>query len=461
MARYLIVGNGVAGVRAAEAIRETDPKGEIVILGSESHPFYRRPQLADYASGRTDQSAIRGKPEAFYQDQRLDMHTATRVTGVDTKRHRLTLEGGATEQYDRLLLATGARPAVPPWEGASLEGVISLYHLDDANWIKANAVKGETAVVVGENSIALEMVRALRESGMQVKHLLRGERLWPEMLDEDAGKIVEDHLNARGVEFVRSSQPARFIRENGTLTGIVTDQGETIPCRVLGVALGFDRNVEFLADSKIDCDQGVLVDDRLRTSGRDVYAAGDVAQSPDATYRDKRVHYGWLRAWQQGRIAGTNMAGGSATHADSLWSMHIQIYGLDFLALGISNPPPGGDLGKEIGCFPEVGVYKSITRRNGTIVGATLLGSVDEAGRLEAMIRSKASVDDLGADLRRQMFDQFTVRTSAVGVLCPVCKLAIPLPEGAQEGQVLTCPICGVDLRLERMANKLLAGRPV
>ena len=461
MARYVIVGNGVAGVRAAEAIRETDPKGEIVILGGESHPFYRRPQLADYASGRTDDSAIWGKPDDFYKDTQIDVRTGTRVVGIDARRHRLTLEGGATEQYDRLLLATGARPAPPPWEGAPADGVISLYHLDDANWIKANAVKGETAVVVGENSIALETARALRESGMQVKHMLRGERLWPEMLDEEAGQIVQDHLKGRGIEFVRSSQPARFVRENGTLTGVVTDQGETVSCRVLGVAIGYHRNVDLLAGSKIDRDQGILVDDRLRTSARDIYAAGDVAQSPDATYRDRRVHYGWLRAWEQGRIAGTNMAGGSATYADSLWSMHIQIYGLDFLALGISNPPPGGELGKEIGYFPEVGVYKSITRRNGTIVGATLLGNVDEAGRLEAMIRSNASLTDLGEELRRQMFDQFTVRTSAIGVLCPVCKLAIPLPESAQEGQVLTCPICGVDLRLERMANKLLAGRPL
>jgi hypothetical protein len=109
--------------------------------------------------------------------------------------------------------------------------------------------------------------------------------------------------------------------------------------------------------------------------------------------------------------------------------------------------------------FPDVGVYKSLVRRNGTLVGAAFLGNVAEAAIIERLIRAQADVSQLDPAIHKQMFDEFSLRSVVVSVLCPVCKLAVPLPANAKEGDVITCPVCGVDLRLERMANGLLGGK--
>jgi len=456
MATYLIVGNGVAGTRAAEAIRQRDERGAITILGDEPHPFYYRPQLADLVAGRASEQSIAAKPESFYREHRIDVQTGRRVTGVNAKKRQVTLDAGDPIRYDRLLIATGSTAKQGEWPGCDLEGVVALWNLDDARRIAA--WKGlKRAVVVGENSIGLETARAFRELGAEVVYLVRGDRFWPEMLDRDAAAIIEQSLAARGLTLRKNERP-EAVSGAGRVERVTTSANEVIECQAVGLALGLEPTVQFLEGSGIEVNRGVVADEHLKTSARDVYAAGDAAERTDPLSGRKRVQFGWLKAWHEGDVAGANMAGDTRALSD-VPAMHIQIYGTDFLALGESNPDPQADVHKETGFFPEMGVYKSLVRRNGTVVGATFLGNVAEGGVIERMIAQKADIATLDPATRAQMFDENAVRARAVGVLCPVCKQAVALPEGAKEGDVLTCPICGVDLRLERMPNGLLGGR--
>ena len=456
MATYLIVGNGVAGTRAAEAIRERDGRGAIIILGDEAYPFYYRPQLADLAMGRATEKSIAAKHDSFYRERRIDARPGRRVAGINAKKHQITLDDGEALRYDRLLIATGSVPRRGEWPGSDLEGVIALWNLDDAR--KIAGWKGlKRAVIVGENSIGLETARAFRELGAEVIYLVRGDRFWPEMLDAEATEIVEQNLAARGLT-LRKNERLEAILGSGRVEKVATSANELIECQAVGVALGLDPAVGFLAGSGIEVGVGVGADKNLQTSARDVFAAGDASERPDLLSTEKRVQFGWLKAWHEGSVAGANMAGDKQTVTD-IPAVHIQIYGTDFLALGENNPAPGSGALKDTGYFPEMGVYKSIVRRNGTVVGATFLGNVAEAGAIERLIAERADIATLDGETRAQLFDQNYVRSRAVGVLCPVCKLAVALPAGAKEGDVLTCPICGADLRLERMANGLLGGR--
>jgi len=279
------------------------------------------------------------------------------------------------------------------------------------------------------------------------------------MLDADAGQLIEQHLEGRGIRLLRNQELATIAGSRGQVENVMTGAGGTIPCGIVGLSLGLRPNAELASGAGVGVDQGILVDDKLATNAADVYAAGDVTQAPELTTGKRQQSFGWLKAWRQGEAAGENMAGGSVSLADAINSLQVQILDIDFLAMGQSNPPPGAGLRKESAIFPDIGVYKSLVRRNGTLVGATFLGNVAEAAVIEQHIRARGDVSQLDPAIRKQMFDEFSLRSVIVGVLCPVCKLAVPLAGNAKEGDVVTCPVCGVNLRLERMPNGLLGGR--
>jgi len=459
MSRYLIIGNGVAGVRAAEMIRRRDERGDITIIGDEAEGFYYRPQLADYAAGSQTEAGMWAKPPEFYRSNRINLVLGRKATALRPADHKVSLDDGSEQKYDRLLIATGGAPQAPDLPGRDLQGVHYLHTMADARALAADARGAKHAVVTGENVHGLELSRALRGLGVKVSHLVRGERFWPEMLDDDAGQLVEQHLEGRGVTLLRNQQIKAIVGSGGTVDKVVTSASQDIECEVVGLSVGRVANSALAASGGLEVDKGVVVDERLATSAADVYAAGDVTEAPDASVGRRMPSFGWLKAWRQGQAAGDNMAGGKASLGDAISNLQIQIDQIGFMALGVNNPPPGAGLRKESALFAEVGVYKSLVRRNGTLVGATFLGNVAEAGIVERLIRSQADITQLDPAIHKQMFDEFSLRSVVVAVLCPVCKFAVPLQPGAKEGDVMTCPICGVDMRLERMANGQLGAR--
>ena len=459
MARYLIIGSGVAGVRAAETIRKRDKRGEIAIIGDDSDGFYYRPQLADFAGGTAPEERLRAKPRDFFESNKISLTLGKKATVVRPSDHRVELEDGESQRYDRLLIATGASPRPAGVPGTELQGVHHLQTLAHARALAEDAGRAKSAVVVGENTIGLEIARALLARGVKVSYLVRGERFWPEMLDADAGRIVEQHLEGRGIALLRGQELRAILGADGKVEKAVTSTDQVIPADIVGLSLGLAPNAALAAQAGIEADRGILVDDKLATSAKDIYAAGDVTQAPELTTGERVPSFGWLKAWRQGQAAGENMTGGSASVGDHINTLQVQILDIDFLAMGQSNPAPGMGLRKESAVFPDVGVYKSLVRRNGTLVGATFLGNVAEASIIEHLIRHRSDISKLDPAVHKQMFDEFSLRSVIVGVLCPVCKLAVPLQAGAKEGDVVTCPVCGVDLRLERMPNGLLGGR--
>jgi len=194
MTKYLIIGNGVAGTKAAITLRSMDPSGEITILSADAHPFYLRPILADFASGKVAEAGLAGKRPEFYAQNRLDLRLQVQVTGVDASGRRVHLADGTTLPYDVLLIASSGRPVPASFPGGELEGVVSLKTLADAQALKARLPQARRAVVWGEGLLGLEMARACREAGLEVTYLLRGDRFWPEVLDEDAADLVERRL---------------------------------------------------------------------------------------------------------------------------------------------------------------------------------------------------------------------------------------------------------------------------
>ncbi|MCZ7662469.1 MAG: NAD(P)/FAD-dependent oxidoreductase [Thermoleophilia bacterium] len=299
MARYLIVGNGVTGMRAAEMLRRRRDDAEITVVTEEAYPFYRRPQLADFASGSVGEARLWGKRKEFYQEQRLDVRLSSRVAGVDVAAQKVTFGDGTTLSYDAMLVATGRRLSAGGLQGGDLAGINCFKTLDEARAIRGLDGAGQTGLVYGNGLVALEMVRALTGAGFKTTYLVPTERLWPEVLDQDAAEIAAARVRASGAELVLGAAVEAVEGRDGRAVGLVLAGGDKVLADVVGVCAEYTPAVDFLPEEGF----GFKVDARFATPWQGIYAAGDV------TVGSAKNYFNWLRSWRQGAAAGAALAG--------------------------------------------------------------------------------------------------------------------------------------------------------
>lgn len=306
--RFVIVGSGIAALSAAEAIRTYDAFSEIVLISEEPHEFYSRPGLAYFLRGDFPerQLVIRNRQ----QIETLRLHRVTgRVLSIDRVHHELTLAHGERWRYDRLLLATGALAAPPPFPGGELDGVVKLDGLDDARHILERVRRGRPAVVVGGGITALELAEALNARRMKVQFFLRGQRYWSDVLDETESLMVMDRLRNEGIVIRTQTQVKQALGRGGRLEAVETTTGEVVPCQVLAVAIGVRPRTELAKNAGLCVGKGITVNEYLTTSDPDIFAAGDVAEVTNPRTGVAALDVLWPSALAQGKAAGANMAG--------------------------------------------------------------------------------------------------------------------------------------------------------
>lgn len=304
----MIVGNGAAGLAAAEAIRRLDAQAEITIVGEEPHPFYSRPGLAYYLSGLLPETQLFSRPERDYRQLGIRRLTA-KAALVKADAHRLELEGGASLAYDALLVAVGARAVRPRTPGMDLDGVVFLDTLDDARDIIRRSRRAKRAVVVGGGITAMEIAEGLVARGVETHYLLRRDRYWANVLDPDESELVEDRLEEEGVRLHHNTDINRILGRGGRVTGVELSPGHVLSCQIVGVAIGIAPRLDLARASGLKVSRGIAVDPFLKTSAPDVYAAGDVAEVFDPEIGEPVLDSLWWLAIEQGKAAGVNMAG--------------------------------------------------------------------------------------------------------------------------------------------------------
>ena len=227
--------------------------------------------------------------------------------------------------------------------------------------------------------------------------------------------------------------------------------------RFLGIVDKLQPSIGFLNSSGVNTDNGILVNNKMRTNVDNIYAAGDVAQlSADLDSETPEINVRWLKAWRQGQVAGANMVGNDAEYDDVASISATQICGIDIVSIGISNPL-NGDFKIMRGEYPhpEIDVYKKLVLKNDTVVGALFVGNVLEANEITKAIKNKINVSDIDKTLLKQMFDLDYRFSHFRGFLCPVCKLELPMPPDAKVGDKITCPACGIELKInEKMLQE-------
>ena len=413
MRRYVVVGTGIAGLSACEAVRERDPAAEVTLVGEEPHPFYSRPGLAYLLTGSIPEKRLYVRTPAETAALEL-MRVHARVASIDTAAHRLTLEDGRAVPYDRLLLATGAVSIDPTFPGADLPGVVRLDGLDQARHLLGLARKGRSAVVVGGGSTALEIVEGLHARGVHVHYFLRGDRYWSKVLDPVESAIVEERLEHEGVRIHRRTEVKAALGK-GRLEAVETEDGTRVPCDILAVAIGIRPRLELAKSAGIAVDRGILASELLETDAADVFAAGDAAQVRDPETGRAELDALWNSALEMGRAAGRSMAGDTTPYRKHVPMNVTRLAGLVATVIGAVGGGKDPDLvtmtrGQSEG-WDGRGASLTVQERHGTdrvrvllderrVVGALVMGSQRLSHALARLVAERADISPIRGELR-------------------------------------------------------------
>ncbi len=387
MERFCIVGNGVAGVTAAQAIVRARPGAEVHIYAAEAYPYYRRPQLPDYIAGAVAEADIFYRPPEWYEQQGIHVHLNAPVMELDPQAHRIRLADGSSVPYDRLLLATGGLAWIPPIEGAHRRGVFTLRTLDDARAIRQFAQSAQRAVVVGGGLLGLETARALRTLGLDVTVLEFAPYLMPRQLDREGAAVLETLIQKMGIRTVAGAI-AEAILGNERVRAIRLKDGREFPADMVICSTGIQSEVTLARQAGLAVNRGIVVDAHLQTSAPDIYAAGDAAEAGGIVYGIVPA------AIEQARAAAANMvAPGSATYPGTLPVTTLKVVGAELTSLGECTME-SDDLLQLRRADPQNGRYRKLALRNGRIVGAILLNEHDHVTPIRQLMERGTDVSN-------------------------------------------------------------------
>lgn len=401
---YLIIGNSVAAVGAVEALREVDSQSSLAIVSDEPLHTYSRPRISECLTSGEAVNRICYRPREFY-----DTYSVTPVLGVKVERiipgnKAICLSDGRKLQYQKLLLATGSKPIVPPIRGIELAGVYyftTYYHVEQ---LARNLSGINQAVVIGGGLIGLQAAEALCNIGIEVTVVEKLDRILAQSFDERASVLVQANFARHGVSIITSTSVEAILGDDGRVSAISLSNSTSIPCQAVVIAVGVIPRKELAEEAGLRTNRGVLVDDFMRTSDPDVYAAGDVCESLELITGERCLMQTWPNAYAEGRNAGLNMAGQPTRYRGGISLNATHFFGYPVASAGL--------VGQMKGCVDLVefdeptGFYRRIIIRNGTPVGMVMAGdALERAGIITALIRNKTDVSSFINELGERNFN--------------------------------------------------------
>ncbi|HID95532.1 MAG TPA: NAD(P)/FAD-dependent oxidoreductase [Candidatus Latescibacteria bacterium] len=409
---YVIIGNSTAGVAAIEAIRECDKDGRITVISDEPYANYSRPLISYLLAGLVSADKMPYRTGDFYKDNRVELILSKRADRLDLETREVILQDGKRVPFDRLLIATGGIPIVPEIKGINLNGIFTFTRWIDAERIKKyiedNGV--EKALVVGGGLIGLKATEALMELGIKVTIVELADRILSATFDKKASKIIEDALSQMGCRLITSNTVVEFSGEGQKVEQALLRDEETVPADLVIIAIGVRPNVELPVHTPIKVNRGILVDDLMQTSVKDVYAAGDCCEARDALLNINRPIAIWPNASRQGKIAGYNMAGVRREYRGGFAMNSVELCGIPTISVGTTDPSalPGTGPEGEYEVLDHLdenrAVYKKLVLRDNTIVGAIFINDIDRAGIYTGLISDKVDVSSFRAHLLKEDF---------------------------------------------------------
>jgi 3-phenylpropionate/trans-cinnamate dioxygenase ferredoxin reductase subunit len=389
--QFLIVGAGLAGASAAKALRDLGHRGPVVLIGDEPEQPYERPPLSKgYLMGGTSRDEVYANPTSWYAENDVALRTGTRVIRIDRESHRVTLDDGESLGYAKLLLTTGSEPRRIPIPGADLDGVVTLRRLSDSDHLRRAIADGGAFAIIGGGWIGLEVAAAARAADVPVTVLEAAELPLLQVLGPEMAGVFADLHRSHGVRLFTGVGVAEIVGHDGVATGVRLSDGTEIPARTVLMAVGARPVVELAEAAGLAVENGVLVDEHLRTSDPDVFAAGDIANAyhPGLARRLRVEH--WANALHQPPVAAAGMLGRDAVY-DNVPYFYTDQYDLSMEYRGHA----------AVGGYDQVVVRGDVAARvftafwleGGRVVAAMNVNSWDETELLEEIVRRRSAVD--------------------------------------------------------------------
>lgn len=404
--QIVIIGNGIAGITCARNIRKFS-NDNITVISSETEHFYSRTALMYIYMGHMKYQDTKPYEDWFWEKNRIKLVKA-HVTSIDSSGKQLLLRGGETISYDKLVIATGSRPNMPPFKGAELKGVQGLYGMQDLEAMFENTKGIKRGVIVGGGLIGIEMAEMLLSKNIHVTFLVREPLFWNIVLPSEEAQLVTRHIREHYVD-LRLETELKEIKggSEGKVTSVVTSKDDEIACGFVGITVGVSPNISFLNDSGIETDRGVLVNEYFETSVPHVYAIGDCAQHRNPVAGRKAIE----QVWYTGRIHGETLAqtlvGKKTAYNPGPWFNSAKFFDVEYQTYGKVDVAPDDEEASFYWEHPDGNVcFRAVYRKKEeTIVGFNVLGMRLNHTLCDRWLQEKKGIDDVMAHLYQLNFD--------------------------------------------------------
>jgi NAD(P)H-nitrite reductase large subunit len=388
---YVIIGNGVAGIMAAETIRQTDPKGNLTIIGDETFDPYCRPMISLVLDGSIKPEQLPIRKANFYEEMRIEPVLGNRVSSIDVDNQTVSIGDNRPINYDKLLIASGADPRPIKAKKLDLKNISYMRTEAQVRTIVGGLPRTKKALVLGGGLVGFKAAYGLLRRGLKVTMLIRSDHPLSMQVDEQAGKMILEELRDHGLEVQVGVEVTAFEGNRQVRSAHLSD-GQEIECDMVVIGKGVLPALDFVPRDKIEVDLGIMVNQFMETTVPGIFAAGDVAEWIDVARNTRWVNAIWPEAVTQGRIAAMNMAGRAVPYNGSLSRNVIRIFGLDVMAGGMVQPPSE----------PQYSVVSALDRRGNTyrklvfdeerLVGMVMVNAIEQGGILLSLIHSQTPV---------------------------------------------------------------------
>jgi 3-phenylpropionate/trans-cinnamate dioxygenase ferredoxin reductase subunit len=405
--KYVIIGGGLAGGRAGDGIRKVDTEGTIALVTGERHMPYERPPLSKgYLTGREGLDHVYLKEDAYYAQNSIEVISGVRATEVDPAARNVTLGDGRVLEYGKLLLATGGHAWRLPIPGSDLSEVFTLRTIEDADGIRKAAKSGKRALVLGGSFIGSEVAASLAQLGLSVTMVFPEVRLLERIVPGELSAFIHAKYGANGVRVLSGTKPDR-LEGNGKVERVVLDNGDSVDVDLVVMGVGIRLNTELARDAGLELGErgAVVVDEMLRTSDPNIYAAGDIAAWPDPTFGKRLQVEHWNVARGHGLRAGRNMAGEEKPY-ETLPYFFSDLFDLSFEVWGDLTAWNQTVLRGTL----EGGSFALYYFDQGKMVGVLAAGRPDEERKpMQALVKARPAYGDVAANLSDEGADLSTL----------------------------------------------------
>ena len=333
----IIIGNGIAGITTARHIRKRSDV-PILIISKESQYFFSRTALMYVYMGHLKWEHLEPYEKGFWQQNNIDLLKAE-VTQIKPHEKLIVLANGQHLSYSSLVLATGSTPNKFGWKGQDLNGVQGLYTKQDLEQLTDNTPNIKQAVVVGGGLIGIELAEMLHSRGIDVSFLVREDSFWNKVISTHEGAMIEKHILAHGIDLKMSTNLVEIVaNEKGHATAVITDQGETLPCEMVGLTAGVRPNIDFLKNSELEINRGILVDQYLATNLPNVYAIGDCAELRAPLPHRNAIEAVWYVGRMMGETLAQNLTGNLTLYTPGHWFNSAKFFDIEYQTYGQISP---------------------------------------------------------------------------------------------------------------------------